>query len=44
MWSGLKDLGGEGMGPMLQRDLYINTAPTVQIERVLRTRHFNCST
>ena len=30
--SRLKDLGGEGVGPVLQWDLYINTAPNVQIK------------
>ena len=29
MWSRLKDLGGDVMGPVLHRDLCVNTAGTV---------------
>ena len=37
MYGGLR--GGEMVGPVLQLDLYINTAPNVQIKGILRSRH-----
>ena len=34
MWSRLKDLGGDGVGPVVHPDLCINTAQNVQIKRI----------
>ena len=39
VWTRLKDLGGKGVGPVLQRDLYINTALNVRVKRNLHTKN-----